>query len=372
MNKTVRNLLIIALAMILAGAVFVATGHAFGARLGWQWIFSGFSPGVNVGGLSGYRNWNNAFNEDGNYYIDAQGLDSLELDWIAGNVIILIYDGSEVKLCERSAAPVSEGAALRYGMENGTLYVQYCAPEVSGNLPEKELTVSIPKSLADNMDTFSYDASSASLLVSNITAKRFLFDSSSGDLDATGMKADKVTLDASSGKVSFSGAYDTLEADTSSGAVTIESLGGASSTSIDTSSGDVSVSGDCGALSIGTTSGVAGSFGALSAESLSVDTSSGRVNLAGSFGRTRVGTTSGDVTLALDACPDKLSISTSSGDVTLSLPAQSGFTLRYDTSSGEMSCDFAAVKDGNQFAVGDGAADFSVDTSSGSLRVKAK
>ncbi len=373
MNRTLKNALIVACALALAGVLIVCAAYAFGARPGLLWNTGrwGF-PYVNIGasGMSGYRAWDNAFDADGNYEIAPDKIESLALDWIAGNVTILIDDGNEIRLSEKAAAPIPEEAALRYGVENGTLHVQYCPQNAKGRLPEKELIVTIPRALADNMASFSYDASSASLLVNDIVAQSFHFDSSSGNLEAASIRADTVKLNASSGDIRFSGEYAKLDADTSSGKVTLESLGNAASTAINTSSGDVHISGNMGDLTVDTTSGMVSSFGALTATSLNADTSSGTVNLAGSFDKARVGTTSGTVSLAFTACPQKLDVETSSGDVTLSLPRESGFTLRYDTSSGEMDCDFAVVMDGKKFVGGDGSAQLSVDTSSGNLRVK--
>jgi len=276
-------------------------------------------------------------------------IESLALDWIAGNVTILIDDGNEIRLSEKAAAPIPEDAALRYGVQNGTLYVQYCPQNARGRLPEKELIVTIPRALADNMASFSYDASSASLLVNDIVAQSFHFDSSSGNLEAASIRADTVKLNASSGDIRFSGEY----AKTQRGHQLRQSNAGEPwqcgfHRDQTPSSGDVHISGNMGDLTVDTTSGMISSFGALTAASLNADTSSGTVNLAGSFDNARVGTTSGTVSLAFTACPQKLDVETSSGDVTLSLPRESGFTLRYDTSSGEMDCDFAVVMDGKK------------------------
>jgi hypothetical protein len=42
-------------------------------------------------------------------------------------------------------------------------------------------------------------------------------------------------------------------------------------------------------------------------------------------------------------CPAKLEIDSVSGDVSLRLPADSGFTLRFDSVSGCLQCDFSIV-----------------------------
>jgi|GEM_PF-416073 len=373
MNKTVKNALIIAGILALAGVLLFSAAFAFGARPEQLW-----NDGlpelsfVTIGGLggSGYGDWDNAYEADGVYEVLADGLDSLDIRWIAGTAEVVVYDGSEVVLAESPAAGITADSALRYGVEDGVLYVQYCARGKSGNLPEKHLTVSLPRALAAGMRDFSFDASSASLSVSGLKAERFACGSTSGRLDAASITASAVHLDSSSGDIYFSGDYELLDAGSTSGRVSVESLGRATSTAIDTSSGGVSVSGRCGGLSIGTTSGAVAAAGAVTAEALEIDTSSGTISLYGSFAGIRAATTSGAVELRSSVCPATLAVDTSSGDVALTLPPDSGFTLEYDTSSGELRCDFSVVMRGNRYVSGDGSAAFSVDTTSGNLSMK--
>lgn len=373
MNKTTKNILIVACAMILAGGIFIAVSLALGVNLEGQWNIGNFPlVNINIGGLTGYRAWDNAYCEDGSYNVKAQGISGIDIKWIAGSSELIVYDGDEILIREDSAETITQDVALRYGVENNVLYVQYCMKNKTGELPEKNLSISIPKALADNMETLTYDASSGSLNAASLNAGSFDFSSSSGNLDTSEIIADKVSISTSSGCLLFSGEYNNLDADTSSGRVTVESLGAASHTAIATSSGDVRIAGDCGALEINTTSGTVSSTGDIKAKSLNVDTSSGEVILSGSFPLVDISTTSGRVSLDCVDCPDQIKIGTSSGDVKLALPENSGFTLRYDTSSGELQCGFSVVMSGSRYISGDGLADFGVNTSSGSLIVKTR
>lgn len=386
MNRTIRNILIVACAMLLAGAVFIAAAFALGVDLKKQWSIGDFSTvNIGMGGQIGYRDWTNAYSGDGSYRLNAEGVESVDLKWIAGNVSVIVYEGSDIKIEENALSDITEEVALRYGTENGTLYIQYCAWTVSGNLPEKNLTVSIPQTLAMNMDTFNYDASSADLSVSNLTVRRFAFDASSGSLAADDLVAETADLDSSSGWIGFTGKFTKLNAGSTSGTVTIVSNGEAESTSVSTSSGDVFLVGSFGDLTVDTTSGRVSSYGNLAdggeaaaselpdtrivANSADIDTSSGDVTMRCSIPRVNIGTTSGRVMLDCAACPDALDIDTSSGDVALVLPENSGFSLRHNTSSGEFSCAFSVVMSGDKYTSGNGAADFSVNTSSGDLDI---
>jgi len=382
MKRTVKNILIVACAMLLAGGMFIAISFAVGVDLRRQWRLGDFST-VNIGANSqfGYRDWNNAYSKDGSYLLSADNIENLDVKWIAGNVSVVVYEGSDIKIEESALSDITEEVALRFGTEDGTLYIQYCARTVSGNLPEKTLTISLPQTLARSMDTFSYDASSANLSVSNLTMRRFAFDASSGNLAADDLFAETAELDSSSGWISFTGTFLRLNAASTSGTVTIRSSGDAESTSVSTSSGDVLLAGSFGSLTIDTTSGRVSSFDGIAsveaapalydaqiaATSVDIATSSGDITLRCSIPKMKIGTTSGRVKLDCSVCPESLDIYTSSGDVALVLPQNSGFTLRYNTSSGELRCDFSVVMSGEQYISGDGAASFGVSTSSGSM-----
>lgn len=83
-------------------------------------------------------------------------------------------------------------------------------------------------------------------------------------------------------------------------------------------------------------------------------------------------TVSGYVTLApADGMPDETHVRTVSGDVTLDVPTDANMTLRFDTTSGRFSDAVGSdAANGSVLTYGDGAADVTVGTVSGSLRVQ--
>ena len=83
-------------------------------------------------------------------------------------------------------------------------------------------------------------------------------------------------------------------------------------------------------------------------------------------------TVSGYVTLApADRMPDETHVKTVSGDVTLDVPEGVGMTLRFDTTSGRFSDAVGSdTVDDRALMYGDGSADVTVSTVSGSLRVR--
>ena len=206
MNRTVKIALIVAGALVCTGMVFYCVAFAFGARL--EKIWNGDLPKpffVTIGAVNGdgYRDWENAYDSDGVYSVQADGLNSLDIKWVAGGAQINVYDGSEVLIVESAKNAIPEDNALRYGVEDGILYVQYCPKGATGNLPEKSLTVSIPRTLAEKMNSFDFDAASASLSLSGLTAEYFTFEGVSGRLDVDSITASTVELNTTSGSIHF-------------------------------------------------------------------------------------------------------------------------------------------------------------------------
>ena len=105
--------------------------------------------------------------------------------------------------------------------------------------------------------------------------------------------------------------------------------------------------------------------------SAALNTVSGDVDLAGSFRQVTGSSTSGDYDLVLQSCPAKLDLGTTSGDVEIELPRGTGFTLQYDTVSGELESDFAMKRSGDtSFICGNGGGSIHAETTSGDLSLE--
>lgn len=101
-----------------------------------------------------------------------------------------------------------------------------------------------------------------------------------------------------------------------------------------------------------------------------VSTVSGKISLDGSFRQVNGESTSGEIDLTLRTCPEKVSLVTVSGKADVELPRDAGFTLSYDTVSGDLECDFAAKRNGEKLICGDGGCEISVSTTSGDLNIE--
>lgn len=103
-------------------------------------------------------------------------------------------------------------------------------------------------------------------------------------------------------------------------------------------------------------------------EKLDIDTVSGSIKAAGEFTEFESDSVSGDVTVSSATPLKKLDCDSTSGNIRLTIPKNSGFTLKADTVSGDISCGLPTVSESkNRRVCGDGSADFETDTVSGDL-----
>ena len=139
---------------------------------------------------------------------------------------------------------------------------------------------------------------------------------------------------------------------------------------IGATSADVDLQGvSAGTLEINTTSGdVSVPDGTFSKAELS--TTSGEMILAGDAEKVEMFSTSGDMNLTGGGALRKAEVSTVSGEMLVTLPEDQGFTLQWDTISGDLDTGSRAVTlNGEEYTYGDGAVDLRFSSVSGGLRL---
>ena len=364
MNKGSRTTLLVAVLCILVGIAIIAVAIAVtpgGFKKIWNdtintdnlnSIESIGSIGVELPG--GAKKWNNEYSSDGRYTASAD-VKGIDIDWLSGKVIVEPYNGKEIAFSETADKEITEDMGLGWGIKNGVLYIQYLKTNkmsVGSQDPVKTLEVRVPQELAESLKSFDADATSAEIHVSDIKADVFETDTSSGDVYLTNIRAKTLSFDTASGDAFITG-------------VTVDG-----NIDINAASGDSEVSGTAARVRFSTASGRV-SLPDISAEEVVVDTSSGDISVAGTIGRLKIDTASGAVSAGIRAFPDEIDIDTFSGSVTLEVPSSGGgFTLDYDSGSGDLDCGVPVMMKGSDFVYGDGSCSISVDTASGDLTMK--
>ena len=181
-------------------------------------------------------------------------------------------------------------------------------------------------------------------------------------------------LDGGATEVHTSGTRGALTVDVGSGSVDVRDAQG--DVDVDTGSGSVTVNGVRGdLLKVDTGSGSVHAD-AVTVSRMDLDTGSGSVTVRGSSANDLiVDTGSGGVTLELTRRPANVEIDTGSGGVTLTVPSDYGATVDIETGSGGIDIDFPLQvrrwsRDHVTGTIGDGSGRLTVDTGSGSVRVR--
>ncbi len=371
MRKGLMIALIIALVLVLIGLIMMGIAWARGVH---SIDLSNLNIGIGnmrLGTNFGYEDLDSGWNDAGSYSVPASGVHTVEVLWVSGTVRIQPGDTADIRFTESCRETLTETNSLRWRVRDGVLTIQYCKGGRVNfeKLPEKELEVLLPPTLAGFLNELKVSNVSGGIRSERLTARRMEYATTSGGMVLTDQQTERLKLDTVSGDVQFRGSYLACEAGSVSGELHIERTEDGSSaerTEAGSVSGAVQLHGPVGEFKVGTTSGAVSVLGSGWG---TVTTVSGNQWLEGEISALDAGSTSGSVTLITSVQPREIEIDTTSGDVSLTLPADCGFTLDFDTSSGDFISALAMVNQRSKHIYGDGAAAVDVDTTSGDLRV---
>ena len=253
---------------------------------------------------------------------ESEDIRKIDISWRSGSVNIYAAEQSaQISVKEESTAPLAESEKMVCAIDGDTLRIRFLSDAYRGSYDgEKFLTVSLPWELVKNahFEEIDIETTSAYAYVS-ADAQKIKLSTVSGDARVMGASSPAVEIETVNGSVGVvDGTWGKIELSTVSGAIEL--------------AGD--------------------------AESAEIETTSGKVDIAGALGTLDVESVSGDLVLSLDRAL-RLDAETVSGSIYLTLPAQDGFTLDYETEKG--SFDSALTeREGTLIACGDRETHYSV------------
>lgn len=265
--------------------------------------------------------------------LPAGSIDTLDIQWAAGTVLVQSWSGDEIQLQEFADADLSERTAMRLEQDGGTLSVRYRNSVGLGNVKGgKWLTVMVPDGMLAELD----------------------IETTSADVQLNGLEVNDLEVSTASGDISATECY-------------------AQSADLDTISGDMDLSSLCAAdMDLGTTSGDL--YGTVVADDLEAGSVSGDITLDSSetLESASLKTTSGYIRFYLeDTAVQSIGVSSVSGDISLSLPyGGTGFALKYSTVSGSLNnTGFDMVQQNGKYIYNGGGCEIAVETVSGNLDI---
>lgn len=246
MKKSIKITLIVAAALVGLGLCLSVAGFALGGR------FSELRS-LHLDPATG--KWEQV-NEAGNVVNDYTGGDyalpegtditALDIDWISGEVEILVTGGDAVSLMERVERGTSASYAMSVAEQDGVLKVRYVEDEflTLPNLPVKKLVVHLPREVAENLTELHLSSVSADFNVAALTVReKLVFSSVSGDLETEFITAEGVNAEVStvSGKVELDGSFRQVNGESTSGELDLKLRTCPEAVSLVAVSGDVDV-----------------------------------------------------------------------------------------------------------------------------------
>ncbi|MDD3192629.1 MAG: DUF4097 family beta strand repeat-containing protein [Oscillospiraceae bacterium] len=249
----------------------------------------------------------------GHYQVPAENIKQLDINWTAGSVELVPYDGTEISFSEEAFGTLTEKNSLRYGVSDGVLVIRYVKNGLLfGNQPSKKLQVMLPRELAQSLEKIEVDSVSAKIDATDLQAGKMKYNTTSGSITLSGLQAEEIEIDT------VSGGADVQDSN---------------------------------------------------AENFKISTVSGDMRLDGSFQEIRSDSTSGKLTVQDRICPTTLKANSVSGDVILTLPENKGFSVSFDSLSGAFYSDFPMRMNDGEGTYENGGAHLNVDTVSGGFTI---
>ena len=237
MKKSVKITLIVAAVLVGLGLCIAVVGALMGGRI--SDLRNTYYDG---------REWHHGDALDGSYTggeirVPAEDITALDIDWVAGDVKIMVTDGEEIVVTEHVDRGIPAEYALLLEADN-TLRIRYSNDVWGIDMPEKDLTVLLPRTVAENLTAVNLSGVSADFAVDKLTVREsFSFDTTSGRLKtealtATGAKAD---VNSVSGDIELDGSFREVKAGSTSGETDLKLRNGPAAVEVSTVSGEVDV-----------------------------------------------------------------------------------------------------------------------------------
>ena len=237
MKKSVKITLLVAAVLVGLGLCIAVVGVLMGGRI--SDLRNTYYDG---------REWHHGDALDGSYTggeirVPAESITALSIDWVAGDVKIMVTDGEEIVVTEHADRGIPEEYALCVETDN-TLRIRYSNDVWGIDMPEKDLTVLLPRTVAENLTAVDLSGVSANFAVGKLTVRdAFSFDTTSGKLEMQSMNAPQAKADVSSvsGKVELDGSFREVKAGSTSGEIDLMLRNAPAAVYVSTVSGEVDV-----------------------------------------------------------------------------------------------------------------------------------
>ena len=294
------------------------------------WFLTGSVLGIGRNGWSIGTAWETLtgpFEAAGTYNVGVDNLNSIYIDWVAGDITVIPYDGGEIQITEFARRELQDDEKLQYSSSGGMLTIKFRdGASWLRNMPAKKLEVLLPRTFSENFDRFTIDSTSGNVSVENINAGMLKVGTVSGSVNLSNINS------------------MTFEAETTSGTIKIAS----------TKTEDMRLSSVSGAVHLTD----------VNAKTLKGSTTSGSHDLSGEFNDLDLDSISGGISITSAVVPERLTAETTSGSITVTVPGEEAISVSHSSVSGKLSSDIPIITQGKD-------PQFRLSTVSGGVRILA-
>ncbi|HOJ77489.1 MAG TPA: DUF4097 family beta strand repeat-containing protein [Bacillota bacterium] len=304
------------------------------------------------------------------------------------DTITISTDSPDLQLFVTDGPQINAHLYHNYILKDGTLVYDFILEQTGSSVKlevkkntnfvffqsDTKLTVFLPSSFKGKLNVAT---GSADCELPQITElEEFTFQTGSGDLIANSVSAKQIKLTSGSGELELlNGACEQFLVTTASGEFTTRSLT-ATSALMNTASGTFKVIGKFQEFQFKSASGDLKSD-AFESQTTRINTASGELLLHGAPGNVEAETMSGNITLNYFKFGDNITANTLSGDVKIVIPTNSGFSVSFNSGSGELNLakeitnapKNTVVKRTFQGSFGSGINQITINTTSGNAKI---
>ena len=336
------------------------------------WFFVGSMTGIGPDGRrfgwslgAGWENLQGPFEVVGIYNVPADNVDSLRINWVAGEIRVVPHDGGGIIITEYAQRTLNESESLRHSVSEGNLKIEFRQGGSSARaMPQKRLEVLIPPELSAGLDRISAETTSGSINISGVVAVAFDIGSISAAAILEGITAQTLNVSTTSGAIRLTSVTaDDIRLSSVSGTVHASDSGAVTLNSSSTS-GAINLSGSFRDATLRSVSGRLILESSASNGEIIANTTSGSISVSGSFESANLSSISGAVSISSAVIPASLRASTTSGGVTITVPDYGTITVRHSSTSGRFTSDIPVIMQSS-------GAQFDLSSTSGSVRILA-
>lgn len=179
----------------------------------------------------------------GDVTLPGDGLDTLSIHWLAGDVSVHYHDKNEIIITESAKRELEEHQQLRYRLKGGRLDIQYCesrrVTQLFNNMPSKTLHVYLPTGTTLSLLDLELVSSGASINAGGRTIREVDLETVSGSARFFGIDTRTMDVETVSGSVEINGTADTLNMESVSGSITMRLHGTPREIDVETVSGSI-------------------------------------------------------------------------------------------------------------------------------------